>query len=118
MNESNSKSLQKTLTLAATLTALGASIGVPSNALGFTMIENPSTEKNTNAGAVQAKMETGATQMKEKNFKQGASVGASQLKIRQLRQNQGVGANQLKFDGKGNAPTGAIQNNQLPAVQR
>jgi len=120
MKPSNSKSMKKTLTFAATLAALGASVGVPPNAFGRQLIENTSIGNNNRAGTVQAKIETGSTRMKEKNSKQlkhEQGFGASQVKIKQLRKENGVGANQFKIDRKANTEKGPTQNNQLPAVQ-
>lgn len=127
MKKSNSTSFQKTLTFAATVATLGASLGVPSLALGMQLIETPATEKGAqasgpSAGVVQQKWkkrtDAGATQMKERNIKQG-------------KLNNGIGANQLKLDGRtgtsqgklnkakslGPANTNNLSGEQLPAVQ-
>jgi uncharacterized protein YaiL (DUF2058 family) len=120
MKTTNSKLLQKTLTFAATISALGASVGVPPNALGRQLIENTSIGNNNRAGAVQAKIEAGSTRMKEKSTKQlkhDQGIGASQMKFKQLKKDKGVGANQLKIDRNANTEKGPTQNNQLPAGQ-
>ena len=93
MKKSDSQSFPKTLALAATVAALGASVGVPSQALGFTMIETPAARSGEqssgpNAAVIQYKLKkgqkAGANQMKERI----GGVGASQLKIKKA----GVGA--------------------------
>ena len=78
MKKSNSKSLQKTLTFAATMAALGASLGVPSLALG----EVQGTGKDAQASG----QSTGIVQEKQN---QRRAVGANQIKWE---------ANQMKMD--------------------
>ena len=116
MKKSNGNSFQKTLAFAATLAALGSSLGVPSLALGMQLIETPPTEKGAgtadpNGGVIQnnrkKRTDTGATQMKEKN-------------LRQRNQDKGIGANQIKLDrlkGTKQGNAGESAGNQLPAGQ-
>jgi hypothetical protein len=99
----NCQSFQKTLAFAATVTALGASLGVPSLALGIQPIEAPATEQGAqasgpNAGVVQEK------------WKKSRKAGANQMKER----TGGAGANQKKLDKtKAKALGGAGSNNML-----
>lgn len=128
MKKSNSKSFQKTLTFAATVAALGASLGVPSLALGLQLSEAPATEKGAQASGPSA----GVDQQK---WKKGPDAGATQMKernVKQRKQDNGIGANQLKLDGRTGTSQGkfnkakslgpAITNNlsgeQLPAEQK
>lgn len=104
MKKSNRQSFQKTLAFAATVAALGASLGVPSSALGITLIEAPATGKGAqasgpNAGVVQQKAD-----------RKGQKAGANQKK----ESIGGAGANQMKFKkAKANALGGAGSNNML-----
>ena len=115
MKTSNSKSFQKALTFAATVAALGASLGVPlEQALAASPTGGTDQMSAPNFGAVQGKLEkrreTGARQMKwkanqykENKTKTPAAPGSSNmLNPQPLPPKQGSG----------------LAGGQLPAVQK
>lgn len=114
MTKSHKGSMQQTLVFAATLAALGVSVGVPiERALAGQppgAYEKPGPDasqakmvRNSRAGAVQMKERAGATQGKYR-------TGATQGKYR-------TGASQLKWSTSPGT-VGGVPAVQVPAVQK